>query len=220
MGFDEQSTTRIAQTVVGWEQQKRGEPIRRARWFGSEEGGDTSIHVELSEYLLTGSLSPAWPRARPTPGASYVTDFTADQIAVVDVLGRFRGRARDDSAAAEFDNGGDRGRHGSFGRAVLRGGVWELDALQRNALLLWAVVNAPGSPGQGDEGGFTASDATIQVDNVTIVQPVDAAIIIEDIREVRNVHGWSGDDDQRIEAFWNAAWGNGTGRWEALQKDC
>ncbi len=172
-------------------------------------------YIELYDALAPGGTAQAYIRNWDSDTSAYVTDTDFDTFEVVDVLNRHRGRARSGTPASENDSGGTRGKHGSFGRAVYRSGRWEIEELEAHALLLVATVNEPDD--SSDAGvGFATSDTTIDVDAVTIVQPTDQAIIMDDIELVYNVHDWEGDDNARLVAFWNDA----TEQWEAIMVNC
>ncbi len=152
-------------------------------------------YVELYDDLAPGGTAQAYPRNWGSGVEEYVTDTDADTFEVVDVFSRFRGRGRDETAPAEDDSDGTRGKHGSFGRVVARNGQWELDWLQPHAEQITATVD--------DTGHFDSGDTTITVDNVAVVAPVDAALLLTDVNQVYNIAKRIGVDNAVLTAEWN-----------------
>jgi len=174
-------------------------------WLLLDGGGTAVAHYELYDAHAPGGTSTAY--VRPWSGSDYVTDTAADKIEVVDVLKQFRGRARSAVPAAEDDVAGVRGKHGSFGMATLRNSQWEIDAMQPHATWIRALVY--------DTDGFTGG-ATIAVDNVVVIQPVDTAILMADVTPANNIHLWDGDDNAKLTLAWN----DQSESWDFVQMDC
>lgn len=65
-------------------------------------------------------------------------------------------------------------------------------------------------------GSVSESDATIDVNNVVVMQPVGGTLPGGGISEINNTHDWELDDGALIEAVWNDA----EDRWETIQADC
>ncbi len=166
-----------------------------------------TIEVELYEALAPGGTAEAYPRAWGSDEDDYVSDTDADTFEVVDVFKQFRGRGRDETATAEDDSDGTRGKHGSFGRASRRHGRWELDRLQPHATGITCLVN---------DSSYTGGDIT--VDTVVVTKPVKAALLMADVTSVVNRH-WDPDtveDDQPITAEWDDV----LEKMAAIQEDC
>lgn len=187
---------RPRQDAVELEAERRAEhrdraPEREARGGG---GGITEKYFELQDDHAPGDTTPAYPRTWDRDGDEYVTDTDADTVDVVDVLKRFRGRGRDEEAPAEEDSGGTRGKHGSFLRAVKRHGQWEIDDMQPHAMWFKADV---------DESGDFTAPTDPAVDGVTVILPVDTALLMADVTQFSNTFLWDGDDDAVIVGNWN-----------------
>lgn len=167
-------------------------------------GGDTARRFELSSDHAPGNTTPAYPRN--WSGTAWVTDTSAAAISVVDVDSEYRGRGRDEGASAETDSGGTRGKHGSFVKATFRSGQYEIDSMSRHATHISCNATA----------NWTISATTVAVDAVTVIQPTDLAILMDDVTAVYVVHNWDGDDDALIKAEWN----DSQERWEMHAADC
>jgi len=90
-----------------------------------------------------------------------LTPNTNIEFEVYDRHSEFRGRARNAGVCA-----GSRGRARYFGDSQL----WEIEKLQPHATMIRALVN--------EAGGVADTDATYNIDNVTIMQPVDTALFM------------------------------------------
>lgn len=204
--FSRDDAKRVSQATLWVERRMRGRRGHRGRWFNRP--GRRARHFELYDDLAPGGTPQAYPRPWDEDATDYATDTDEDTFEVVDVLKRFRGRGRDESASAEEDSGGTRGKHGSRGVAVKRHGQWEIEYLQPHATFLRCLVD--------ESGDFTTSTLTVDVDTVQVVQPTDKALLMADVTTVENIWEWAGLDDQRVIALWNDA----TEDWEMDMKKC
>jgi len=90
-----------------------------------------------------------------------LTPNTNIEFEVYDRHSEFRGRARNAGVCA-----GSRGRARYFGDSQL----WEIEKLQPHATMIRALVN--------EAGGVATTDSTYNIDNVTIMQPLDTALFM------------------------------------------
>lgn len=160
------------------------EMSRYGKWFVAvpPPSGLVEQRFELKDSLSPGSIADAHPR---TGG---VTDTDPELVfSVSDILGEYRGRARD--AFSSPDN------RGSLGRAVLVGAVWEIRELEPHAMKIKALIDM--------SLGLKDVDENITIDEVTITQPVGAILMDPTITEVTNVLSEDGDDDAIVYAEWN-----------------
>ena len=167
------------------------------KWAVIRMGNDysgASVPCECKTALVPGGSCDVY--FRDWNGSAYVTDESSYETAY-DVLGEYRGRARDDMTSPDDD--------GSFGEVRWRNQRWEFTELQPHATWIRCKIN---------DSSYTGG-ATIPVDNVVVTKPVKTALLMAKVTLVQNIHDWdNANDNADLQASWN------DGLWDAVQMDC
>lgn len=154
------------------------------RWEVLSPGHDVA-RFELKTALSSpGSPQSATAYLLPWNGSAYAED-TDIEITVWDVLGTRRGRAKN----------GDPGSQG-YAKWMPDAGRWEILEMQPHALVIAAQVN--------NASGIAATDATMAIDNVAVIQPT-GALLLSTPSVADNLLAMPYADDARVICFWNEA---------------
>jgi hypothetical protein len=155
------------------------------------DSSDTERHFELKDALTPGGNATAHPLEWDSDAGDWTVDTdAADEFEVYDVLGVFRGRAKDAY--------GDPHSQGSRGVARYDGerGVWRIVELTPHALVIRGQLTA----------ALATTDATCTIDGLEVMQPSGAIIVNSDPAAAMtstNRHSHEGSEDGEVTAMWD-----------------
>ncbi len=160
-----------------------------------QAGGDTSIWVELKNKMPSSGSVTANQSTDVHPrnwnGSAWITDTTAsEEITAYDVLGKFRGRGKDDFTTPH--------NQGSLARIVLNSNsnLYEFRDMTPHATWIRGLSDAAWTtPSTLD----IAATAVVMQPSGGIITHTDPAVKIP----VNDVRDWEGASGVVVEAFWD-----------------
>lgn len=188
--------------VIRWQRQQATRPNRTTSQ-PQLLGGVEFKYFELKDALAPGETVTAHPRTWSTTSEEWETDTTAaEEFEVTDVLGIYRGRAKDEYSSPHDE--------GSLGKAVLNNdsSQWEIIELTPNALWITGSLTADFD---SDEN-YTVDGATVMFPDGAIIVDTDPAANITGV----NGHEWAASNNALAELRWN----ENLAQWDVTEVDC